>query len=151
MVAVAFIFPSCISSMCCFNVVDHLNLAVHWLQEYGCPITLCTARMWFFKLWTFLYNFPHLKHFTDAFSKWDLFYVKIPKYREKIDFKKDKECKYCKKCFFHFVGVEDHVRKYHMKEADVETHLEELKSLRMETCKICNKTFNSQHLDHFQN
>jgi hypothetical protein len=48
--------------------------------------------------------------------------VKIPKYREKIDFKKDKECKYCKKCFFHFVGVEDHVRKYHMKEADVETH-----------------------------
>jgi hypothetical protein len=77
---VAFIFPSCISSMCCFNVVDHLNLAVHWLQEYGCPITLCTARMWFFKLWTFLYNFPHLKHFTDAFSKWDLFSCSIKWY-----------------------------------------------------------------------
>lgn len=76
-------------------------------------------------------------------NKIDIGDVKIPKYREKIDFKKDKECKYCQKCFFHFVGVEDHVRRYHMKEADVETYLEELKSLRMETCKICNKTFNN--------
>ncbi|XP_076097368.1 uncharacterized protein LOC143067753 [Mytilus galloprovincialis] len=77
--------------------------------------------------------------------KIDIGDVNIPKYKPKTRFFKNKGCKYCKKLFYHYIGVEEHVRKYHMKELDVQSYLEELKNLRIEKCEICNKTFNNRY------
>ncbi|XP_060078751.1 zinc finger protein 69-like [Ylistrum balloti] len=51
---------------------------------------------------------------------------------------RSESCKYCAKMFCDYTGVDCHVRRWHMKEEDVEEYLDQLKELKIVTCRICN-------------
>ncbi|XP_067668557.1 zinc finger and BTB domain-containing protein 17-like [Haliotis asinina] len=66
------------------------------------------------------------------------------KERRKRNVQKTAVCKYCRKQFCDFTGVDTHVKKFHMNEKDVEEYLQELVPLKQVTCSTCNMTFASR-------
>ncbi|XP_069104266.1 zinc finger and BTB domain-containing protein 41-like [Argopecten irradians] len=52
---------------------------------------------------------------------------------------RSESCKYCKKKFCDYTGVDIHVRRWHQKEKDVEEYLDHLKDLKIEVCRVCNE------------
>ncbi|KAL5004435.1 hypothetical protein ScPMuIL_017891 [Solemya velum] len=57
-------------------------------------------------------------------------------------------CKYCKKCFVDYTGVEDHVKRFHGNQENLSSYLEELSELKKERCETCDVEFANRHQLH---
>lgn len=63
----------------------------------------------------------------------------IPTYRRRPrNNQRSEACKYCKKKFCDYTGVDLHVRRWHQKECDIESYLNELKERKIVICDVCN-------------
>lgn len=56
------------------------------------------------------------------------------------------QCRYCKKMFCDYTGVDEHVKKFHTNEADFVDYIAELKKLKVATCNICNVKLQNRYL-----
>ena len=57
--------------------------------------------------------------------------------RKKKTLSRNAECKYCKRMFCDYTGVDSHVRKYHQHESDIQDYLSKLKLLKQVRCAYC--------------